>query len=251
MKGIILAGGHGTRLRPLTTVTSKQLLPVYDKPMIMYPLETLLRGGVKDILIIVAPDHAGDFLQLLGSGKEFDAHFTYEIQDKPAGLADAFILGADFIGDDTVAMMLGDNIFEDDFSEAIRSFKNGCHIFAKKVSDPDRFGVVAFNEQMMATQIVEKPKTHISDYAITGLYLFDPRVVAVAKGLQPSVRGELEITDLHNWYLARQELRVDIVIGEWIDAGTVEALHRASIFIANKRESLLSNYSHLTRRQMK
>lgn len=235
MKGIILAGGQGTRLRPLTTVTSKQLLPVYDKPMIMYPLETLLKGGIKDMLIIVAPDHAGDFLQLLGSGKEFGAKFTYEIQDKPTGLADAFILGADFVDGDNVTMILGDNIFEDDFSEAIRGFAGGAHIFAKKVSDPNRFGVVAFNEKSEATTIVEKPKTYISDYAITGLYIFDQRVVEVARGLQPSARGELEITDLHNWYLARKELRVDIVKGEWIDAGTVEALHRASMFIANKR----------------
>src|SRR3989344_5120855 len=171
MKGIILAGGEGTRLRPLTKVTSKQLLPIYDKPMIFYPLQTLLRGGIKDILIIVAPDHAGDFSNLLGSGREFGAKFTYEVQDKPEGLAQAFVIGEDFIGGDNVTMILGDNIFEGDFSEAIRNFKSGGHIFAKEVPDPERFGVVKFDENKKAIQIEEKPKNHISNYAVTGLYI--------------------------------------------------------------------------------
>lgn len=228
MKGIILSGGSGTRLAPLTKVTSKQLLPVYNKPMIFYPLETLLKAGIKDILIIVAPDHPGDYLKLLGSGKEFGAKFTYEIQDKPEGLAQAFIIGSEFIGDDNVCMILGDNIFEDDFSETIKSFKKGGHVFAKKVADPERFGVVKFDEKMQAVQIEEKPKVFLSDYAVTGLYLYDNRVVEAAKSIRPSVRGELEITDLHNWYLSRGELRVDVVKGEWIDAGTFESLYRAT-----------------------
>lgn len=232
MKGIILAGGEGTRLRPLTTVTSKQLLPIYNKPMIMYPLDTLLRAGIKDILIIVSPDHAGDFLQLLGSGREFGAKFTYEIQDKPEGLAHAFIIGADFIDNENVAMILGDNIFEDDFSQKIRSFKSGGHIFAKAVSDPERFGVVKFDETKKAVQIEEKPSQFISSYAITGLYLYDHRVVEVARELKPSARGELEITDLHNWYLNKGELTVDVVEGEWIDAGTFDSLLRANNFVA-------------------
>lgn len=234
MKGIILAGGSGTRLKPLTKVTSKQLLPVYDKPMVLYPLETLLKAGIKDILFIVAPDHAGDFLQLLGSGKEYGANFTYEIQDKPEGLAQAFIIGADFCDEESVAMILGDNIFEDDFSETIRNFKSGGHIFAKEVPDPERFGVVKFNEGMQAEIIAEKPPEHISNFAITGLYLYDNRVVNVARSLKPSSRGELEITDLHNWYLEQNELKVDIVEGEWIDAGTFESLHRASVLMAQK-----------------
>lgn len=228
MKGIILSGGSGTRLAPLTKVTSKQLLPVYNKPMIFYPLETLLKAGIKDILIIVAPDHPGDYLKLLGSGKEFGAKFTYEIQDKPEGLAQAFIIGSEFIGDDNVCMILGDNIFEDDFSETIKSFKKGGHVFAKKVADPERFGVVKFDEKMQAVQIEEKPKVFLSDYAVTGLYLYDNRVVEAAKSIRPSARGELEITDLHNWYLSRGELRVDVVKGEWIDAGTFESLYRAT-----------------------
>ena len=228
MKGIILSGGSGTRLSPLTKVTSKQLLPVYDKPMVFYPLQTLLDGGVKDILFIVAPDRAGDYLRLLGSGKEFGASFAYEIQDKPEGLAQAFIIGENFIDDDNVAMILGDNIFEDDFSDTIRNFKSGGHIFAKKVHDPERFGQVKFDDNMKAIEIKEKPAEKISDYAITGLYIFDKRVVGAAKNQKPSARGELEITDLQNFYLEKGELSVDIVNGEWIDAGTFESLFKAS-----------------------
>ena len=236
MKGIILSGGSGTRLSPLTKVTSKQLLPVYDKPMIFYPLQTLLKAGIKDILIIVAPDHPGDYLKLLGSGKEFGANFTYEIQDKPEGLAQAFLIGADFIDDDSVCMILGDNIFEDDFSDIIKNFKKGGHIFAKEVPDPERFGVVKFDKNMNAIQIEEKPKEHLSNYAITGLYIYDSRVVQAAKEAKPSARGELEITEIHNWYLHKGELKVDIVKGEWIDAGTFETLYKASE-LARKRSS--------------
>ncbi len=228
MKGIILAGGSGTRLHPLTKVTSKQLLPIYNKPMIFYPLETLLKAGIKEILMIVAPDRAGDFLRLLGSGKEFGAKFTYEIQDKPEGLPQAFTIGEKFVESDNVCLILGDNIFEDDFTEAIRNFTSGAKIFAHQVPDPERFGVVKFDEKQQAIEIVEKPKEFISDYAITGMYLYDNRVIEVAKNLKPSARGELEITDLHNWYLEKGELAVDVVEGEWIDAGTFESLYRAS-----------------------
>ncbi len=224
MKGIILAGGAGTRLYPLTKVTSKQLLPVYNKPMILYPLETLLTAGIKDILIIIAPDRARDFKKLLGSGKEFGARFTYKIQKKPEGLAQAFIIGEKFIGDDNVTMILGDNLFEDDFGKEIRAFKTGGHIFAKKVSDPERSGVVRFDKEMRALEIVEKPKKFISPYAIPGLYIYDHRVVDAAKQVKPSARGELEITELHNWYLKRGELTVSIVAGTWMDAGTFDSL---------------------------
>lgn len=236
MKGIILSGGSGTRLNPLTKVTSKQLLPVYNKPMIMYPLETLLNAGIKDILIIVAPDHAGDYLKLLGSGKEYGARFVYEIQDKPEGLAQAFLIGETFIGNDNVCMILGDNIFEDNVSETIRAFKSGAHVFAREVPDPERFGVVKFDENMNAVKIVEKPKEYLSNYALTGLYVFDNRVVEAAKSVQPSERGELEITELHNWYLQKQELKVDILKGEWVDAGTFESLFRASELARNKAQ---------------
>lgn len=234
MKGIILSGGTGTRLHPLTRVTSKQLLPVYNKPMIMYPLETLLRAGITDILVIVAPDHAGDYMKLLGSGREFGCRIAYEIQDKPEGLAQAFIIGEDFIDNDSVCMILGDNIFEDDFSGTIRNFKSGGHVFAKKVPDPERFGVVKFDGQHRAIKIEEKPKEYLSDYAITGLYIFDQRVVEAAKSVQPSPRGELEITDVQNWYLQKGELKVDSVEGEWIDAGTFESLYRAGELMRKK-----------------
>lgn len=230
MKGIILSGGNGTRLFPLTKITSKQLLPVYDKPMIFYPLETLLKAGIKEILIIVAPDHAGDFLKLLGSGKEFGAKFTYEIQDKPEGLAQAFLIGNDFIGDDNVTLILGDNIFEDNFSRVIKKFKKGGHVFAKKVSDPERFGVVKFDSKGKVVQIEEKPKKFLSPYALTGLYIYDNRVSQIAANLKPSKRGELEITDVSEWYLKRGELKVDIVKGEWIDTGTFDSLLKASIW---------------------
>ena len=227
MRGIILSGGSGTRLRPLTKITSKQLLPIYNKPMIYYPLNTLIKAGIKEILIIVAPERAGDYLNLLGSGKEFGVKFTYEIQDNPEGLAQAFIIGENFIDKEDVAMILGDNIFEDDFTEDIKNFKKGGKVFAKKVSDPERFGVVKFNDKMQAEQVMEKPKEWISDYALTGLYIYDKRVVEAAKAVKPSERGELEITEIHNWYLQKKELEVGMVNGEWLDAGTFDSLLKA------------------------
>lgn len=234
MKGIILSGGSGTRLKPLTKITSKQLLPIYNRPMIYYPLNTLIKAGIKEILIIVAPERAGDYLNLLGSGKEFGVKFTYEIQDKPEGLAQAFIIAENFLDDDSVAMILGDNIFEDDFSEDIKSFKSGAKIFAKQVSDPERFGVVKFDENMQAEEIVEKPQTYLSNYAVTGLYVYDNRVVEAAKSIKPSPRGELEITDLNNWYLKKDELSVAQVEGEWLDAGTFDSLLKAQVFAKEK-----------------
>ena len=238
MKGIILAGGEGTRLYPLTKITSKQLLPVYNKPMVFYPLETLLKAGIKEILIIIAPNHADDFLKLLGSGKNFGAKFTYEIQDKPEGLAQAFIIGEDFIGRDNVTLILGDNIFEHNFSKAIKNFKSGGHVFAKEVPDPERFGVVKFNEKGQAIKIVEKPRKFLSKYALMGLYIYDNKVSKVAKSLRPSKRGELEVTDVSDWYLKRGELKVDVIDGEWLDAGTFDSLLRASNWAKNTVEKL-------------
>lgn len=234
MKGIILAGGKGTRLYPLTKITSKQLLPVYDKPMIFYPIETLVSAGVKNILIIVAPDHSGHFLNLLGSGKEFGVKFTYEIQEEARGLADAFIIGADFIGKDSVTMILGDNIFENDFRKSIREFSGGAKVFAKKVHDPERFGVPEFDEEMKVLSLEEKPKKPKSNYALVGMYIFDNRVVEYARELKPSKRGEIEIIDLQNKYLEKGELKVDIIDGMWEDAGTFDSLRRASNFMAEK-----------------
>ena len=227
MRGIILSGGSGTRLRPLTKTTSKQLLPIYNKPMIYYPLNTLIKAGIKEILIIVSPERAGDYLNLLGSGKDFGVKFTYEIQDKPEGLAQAFLIGENFIDEEDVAMILGDNIFEDDFSQEIKDFQGGAKVFAKYVKDPERFGVVKFDENNKAQQIVEKPQEYLSNYALTGLYVCDHRVVDIAKNIKPSSRGELEIVDVLNNYLATEELEVAMVNGEWLDAGTFDSLLQA------------------------
>lgn len=229
-------------MRPCTKVTSKQLLPVYNRPMIYYPLNTLIKAGINEILIIVAPERAGDYLNLLGSGKQFGVKFTYEIQDKPGGLPEAFIIGENFIDQEDVAMILGDNIFEDDLSEQVKSFKGGGKVFAKKVADPERFGVVKFDDQMKAEKIVEKPKEWLSDYALTGFYIFDHRVVEVAKGLNPSERGETEIVDLHNWYLGKGELEVAVIDGQWIDAGTFDSLLHAQNLAKEKlQDKFVSN----------
>ena len=227
MRGIILSGGNGTRLRPCTKVTSKQLLPVYNRPMIYYPLNTLIKAGIKEILIIVAPQNAGDYLKLLGSGREFGVKFTYEIQDKADGLAQAFIIGENFIDQEDVCMILGDNIFEDDFTAEISGFKSGAKIFATEVSDPERFGVVEFDNEMKVVSIEEKPLKAKSNYCVTGLYIYDNRVVEVAKNLKPSERGELEITDINRWYLENNELDVAKFKGAWLDAGTFESLAEA------------------------
>jgi glucose-1-phosphate thymidylyltransferase len=194
-------------------------------------LQTLLTAGIKEILIIVAPDHAGDFLKLLGSGNEFGCKFTYEIQDKPEGLAQAFVIGENFIKNDSVTLILGDNVYEDNFSEAISSFRTGGRIFAKEVPDPERFGVVEFDENKKAISIVEKPTEPKSSYAVTGLYIYDNTVVQKAKALQPSPRGELEITDLNNVYLNEGTLDVAFVQGKWLDTGTFESLHEAIEFV--------------------
>lgn len=236
MKGIILAGGTATRLFPLTHTTSKQLLPVYDKQMIFYPLNTLVKAGIKEILIIIAPRDAGQFLNLLGP--IFDRHevrLDFKVQSAPRGLAEAFILGEDFIDQDNVTMILGDNIFEDDFSEIIKNFRSGGHVFATKVPDPERYGVVKFDRKGKAVQIVEKPKKWISDYAIPGLYIFDSRVSGVAKKSKPSARGEIEITDLMNFYLKKRELRVSQLKGEWLDAGTFDTLLEAGKVVKEKK----------------
>jgi glucose-1-phosphate thymidylyltransferase len=234
MKGIILAGGRATRLRPLTKITSKQLLPVYDKPMIYYPIQTLISSGIKDILIIVAPDYSGHFLNLLGSGKDFGARFSFAIQESPRGLSDAFIIGEDFMDNDPVTMILGDNIFDRDFSKEIKSFKSGGMVYAKKVHDPERFGVVEFDKNMEVISIEEKPSKPKSNYALVGLYTFDSQVIDFAKNLKPSARGELEIVDLINAYRKKGELKVNIFDSLWADAGTFDSLLEVSNYMASK-----------------
>jgi len=236
MKGIILAGGNGTRLLPLTAIASKQLLPVYDRPMIFYPLNTLISAGITDILIIVSPEHAGNYLNLLGSLlRKHGINITFVVQKEPRGLAEAFILGEDFIDNGPVTMILGDNLFEGDFVEAIQGFNRGGRIFAKEVPDPERFGVVEFeSESGRVLSIEEKPKAPKSNFAIPGLYIYDAQVVAVAKSLQPSARGELEITDLHNRYLKQGTLDVRVIDGAWFDVGTHDSLLDASVFVRKK-----------------
>lgn len=235
MKGIILAGGAGSRLSPLTKVTSKQLLPVYNKPMIFYPLDTLITAGIKEILLISDPANIGNFVKLLGSGKEFGIKLTYEIQDKPEGLAQAFMIGDNFIDDEPVTMILGDNLFvgDNDFlKEAINSFQSGGRVFATKVEDPQRFGVVEFDDNKKVVSIVEKPDNPKSNYAVTGLYIYDNTVIDKAKALKPSARGELEITDLNNLYLQAGQLDVKMYNGYWLDTGTFDTLLQASNKIA-------------------
>lgn len=236
MKGIILSGGTATRLFPLTATTSKQLLPVYNRQMIFYPLNTLIKAGIKDILVIVAPDHSGQYLNLLGSiFKKHKINLYFDVQNVPRGLADAFILGETFIGQDNVAMILGDNILEHDFSKEIKKFKKGGLIFGKKVPDPERFGVIKFDKNKTAIKLVEKPKEWLSDYAIVGLYIFDNRASKIAKKLKPSARGEIEVTDIAGKYLEMKELKVEKINGEWLDAGTFDSLLEAANIVKNKK----------------
>jgi len=226
MKGTILAGGTGSRLMPLTKVTNKHLLPVYNKPMIYYPLQTLMDMGIKEILIVSGPGHAGHFVNLLGSGRKFGVKFSYEIQDEAGGIAQALSLAEDFADEEPICVILGDNIFEDKID--ISDFKEGARIYLKKVTDASRFGVAEINEKGKVLSIEEKPKKPKSDLAVSGLYIYDNEIFKIIKTLKPSARGELEITDVNNAYIKKEKMDAKILDGFWSDAGTFESLFRAS-----------------------
>lgn len=239
LKGVILAGGLGKRLYPLTKITNKHLLPVYSKPMIYYPIQTLVGAGIKDILIVTGGNHAGEFLRLLGNGAEFGLkHINYTYQDGEGGIADALKLAEHFADNDKVVVMLGDNIIEKDIKKPIEEFKKqpkGARILLKKVDDPQRFGVAQLKDKEIVS-IEEKPKKPKSDYAVTGIYMYDSKVFDIAKTLKPSRRGELEITDVNNAYLELGELEYSILDGWWTDSGTFDSLLRANMLAAKREE---------------
>lgn len=244
MKGIILAGGSGTRLYPITKGISKQIMPIYDKPMIYYPLSVLMLAGIKEVLIITTPEDSAQFQRLLGDGKELGCNFQYAVQEKPNGLAQAFVIGEEFIGEDKVALVLGDNIFYGaGFSKLVQSFNNvsGAAIFAYEVNDPERYGVVEFDDAFKAISIEEKPLKPKSNYAVPGLYFYDNNVVEIAKNIAPSPRGEYEITDVNRVYLEKNELHVGVMNRgtAWLDTGTFDSLADASEFVRviEKRQS--------------
>jgi len=240
MKGVILAGGTGSRLHPCTKVTNKHLLPVFDKPMIFYPMETMINAGIKKALIVTGHENAGDFMKLLGSGKDFGAEFTYKIQDESGGIAQALSLAKDFVGNEKFIVILGDNIIEDNLKEAVEKFEKNSHeamIFLKEVEDPARFGVAEVKGDKIIS-IEEKPKHPKSRLVVTGVYMYSPSVFDIIKTLRPSARGEYEITDINNEYIKRGKLSWSLLKGFWSDAGTFTSLYRAAQLVKNKKKTV-------------
>ncbi len=235
MKGVLICGGLGTWLRPLTEITNKSLLPVYDKPLLLYPLQTLLSGGIRDIAVISGNEHIDQMASFLGSGQHFGCKFTYRVQDRPGGIAQALGMAEEFVDGDPVCAILGDNIYFDDLSPAITSFNGGAHVFLKEVTDPGRFGVAEIDSAGHIFSIEEKPLAPKSNLAVTGCYLYDSRCFDIIRNLQPSPRGELEITDVTRWYLDEKALTATILQDEWIDAGTFESLHHAAVLVRERK----------------
>lgn len=242
MKGIVLAGGYGTRLMPLTKVINKQLLPVYNKPLIYYPILTLKEAGLKEILVISGPGHAGQLLDLLGSGKQLGVDLNYDIQEEPKGIAHGLAIAEDFADHEGIALILGDNIFEDSLKKAVDDFEKqekGAKVIIKQVSDPERFGVVKFNKKGdKIAKIIEKPKRPPTNWIVTGFYLYDRRVFNIIRKLNPSARGEYEITDLNNFYVREGTMTYQKTKGHWIDAGVFGSLLEANVFMAKKGDKL-------------
>ncbi|PIQ76809.1 spore coat protein [Candidatus Peregrinibacteria bacterium CG10_big_fil_rev_8_21_14_0_10_49_24] len=237
MKGVLICGGSGTRLRPLTEVTNKSLLPVYDKPLVMYPLQIMLDAGIQDIIVISGTEHIDQIASFLGSGSRFDCRFSYRVQDEPKGIAQALGMAEEFADSDNVCAILGDNIYFEDLSPQIRAFKSGGHIFTKEVTDPERFGVVELDGNIPIS-IEEKPLKPKSNFAVTGCYVYDSRCFEVIRNLKPSKRGELEITDVTKWYLEQGELTASILQDKWIDAGTFESLHKAACEVRARKKDI-------------
>ena len=234
MKGVLICGGTGSRLRPLTDVTNKSLLPVYHQPLVLYPLQKLLDAGIRDIAVVTGTEHIDQMAEFLGSGSQFDCEFSYKVQEKPGGIAQALGLAEEFADGDDVCAMLGDNVYFDDLSAHISSFQRGAHVFVKEVHDPERFGVAELDECGRVLSVEEKPTKPRSSYAVSGCYVFDYRCFSVIENLPPSARGELEITDVIAWYLGNDELSATVLTDEWIDAGTFESLFTASSLVRER-----------------
>jgi glucose-1-phosphate thymidylyltransferase len=234
MKGVLICGGSGTRLKPLTDITNKSLLPVYDKPLIEYPLAVLRNAGIKEIMVVTGAEHMDQIAHYLGSGSRFGCQFTFGVQEKPQGIAQALGIAEDFAAGDSVCAILGDNVFFDDLSPMIREFSTGAHLFLKEVLDPERFGVATMN-QGIVTEVIEKPTKPKSSLAVTGCYVYDHRCFDVIRRMQPSLRGELEITDVSDWYVKQGIVKATVLQQEWVDAGTFESLYKAASIVRNKK----------------